>query len=110
MVKLIIDKLSYNKIKNLLPDISSEVEFYLESVDENLEKLGLCKSAPCVVVFDLDTQGFENLLDVLSYIEVDAFNTKNGEHPKATDYQYQKYLKYGCLFDILNNAEIIEAE
>lgn len=110
MVKLNLDRTSYNKVENLLHDIYPEVEFYLESIDENLEKLGFCKSAPCIVAFNLDAQGFEALLDGLSYIEIDAFNTKNGEHPKVEEYEYQKYLKYGCLFDVLNNAEIIEGE
>ncbi|MBQ4568560.1 MAG: hypothetical protein IJA62_00645 [Ruminococcus sp.] len=110
MVKLTLDISSYNRIKTLLPEICPEVEFHLEYIDENLDKLGFCKSAPCFVAFELDEQGFNELIDTLSYIEIDAFNTPNGENPKSDSFAYHKYLKYGCLFDILNNAEIIKAE
>ena len=100
MMKLILDKIAYEKVEVLLPEICPNIDFELETIDENLEKLGLCKSAPCVVRFKL------NESDTLLDIEVDAFNVVNGEN----SIEYRKYLKYGCLYDIFYNAEKVKAE
>lgn len=105
LVSLKINKNDCIKIERLLPEICPDVSFYTVAEDYNLELLGLCESALCVVVFNLDNDEFKELLDELNNIEIDAFNTKYGEHPKQDNSAYQKYLKYGCLYEILYNAE-----
>lgn len=97
----------YRKMEKSLPDIFPEVSFFIKEADQNLVKLGLCESAPCVVMFNLDNNEFEDMLDELNEIEIDAFNTNYGEYPKQDNPAYQKYLKYGCLYEILYNAEQI---
>ena len=95
----------YNKVERLFPDIFPNIPFFIKEADHNLKKLGLCEYVPCIVMFALDNDEFEDMLNELIDIETNAFNTKNGEHPKDDDPLYQKYLKYGCLYEILYNAE-----
>ena len=105
------DKNTYNRIQTLLPDIKPDIKITLMSCDDNLEKLGFCSSAPCVVCFDLSFDELNQLLDDLMQIEIDAFNTNNGEYPSQNDPYYQKYIKYGWLWDVLFHAkEYITAE
>ena len=59
------DKVTYNQIKTLLPDIKPDIKITLMSCDDNLEKLGFCSSAPCVVCFDLTFDELNHLLDDL---------------------------------------------
>ena len=49
---------------------------------------------------------YEKIIDELIDIETDVFDTKHGNYPKDDDLIYQKYLKYSCLYNILNNVEI----
>ena len=97
----------YLTISKLLPDVCPDVSFFLKEADHNLVKLGLCKSAPCVAMFILDNNQFNEMLDDLNDIEFEAFNTPHGVYPSESNPAYRKYLKYGCLYDILSNAEII---
>ncbi len=99
------DKVTYNRINTLLPDIRPDIKITLISCDDNLEKLGFCDSAPCVVSFDLNSDELENLLDELMYMEISAYNTENGKHPSDNDPDYQIYRKYGWMWDIFFYAE-----
>ena len=62
MIKLNLNLPQYQQLEKQLPDICPDVKFYLESLDETLVKLGLADVAPCVVVFELDDDGFEKCL------------------------------------------------
>ena len=105
MIKLNLELPQYRRLEKQLPDICPDVKFYLESSDETLVKLGLSDIAPCVVVFELDEDAFEKMLyDELVQIEVNAFNTSDGKDPPEDDEDYQKYLKYGWMFDVLHYA------
>lgn len=100
----------YKMVEKLLPDLYPDIAFFLKNADHNLVKLGLCKSAPCVVQFLLDQDEFEEVILDLIDIETDAFNTPNGAPPKDDNPFYQKYLKYSPLYTILSNAEKLKAE
>ena len=100
-----MNKNDYQKIKTLLPQICPDVKFSLISQDDNLVSLGLCDSAPCIVEFDLSAKEFNEMLDELDDIEVNAFSTPNKEFSQSENLAYQKYLKYGCLYQILYNAK-----
>ncbi len=104
-VILKINKDEFNEINTLLPELFPNISFEIKSQDDALVNLGFCNSAPCVIEFDLTTEEFEALLCDLDDIEVDAFNLPKYIEPKENDPTYQKYLKYGCLYTILNNAE-----
>lgn len=102
------DKSHFEQIKLLLPDIKPDIKITLTNCDDNLEQLGFCSSAPCTVCFDLCWDEMEKLLDELMQIEVDAFNTDDGGYPPQDDPHYQKYLKYGWLWDVLFYAKELE--
>lgn len=105
MLQIRVSRNDFDKINLLLPDICPKVSFSLISVDKNLEKLGFCDSAPCTIEFDMSAKDFYEMLDTLNDIETDAFNIENG---KSNNITYQKYLKYGCLYDILSNVNLEE--
>ena len=107
MLKIKVNRDEFDKINSLLPDICPEASFSLQTQDDNLVKLGFCNSAPCIVEFDMTAQAFYEMLDALNDIEIDAFNVLDSSEPSRSDPAYQKYLKYGCLYDILFMAERI---
>ena len=107
MLQIKVNKDEFEKINALLPDVCPNISFALKLQDDNLEALGLCDSAPCIVEFDLSTEEFYEMLDILNDIEIDAFNTPGSTHDES-NLAHQKYLKYGCLYDILSNAEMVK--
>ena len=108
MLKFHLNKNDYEKVAKLLPELFPNVEICVESCDDILVALGLCESAPCIIVLNISQEKFEEILNELVDIETGAFNTVHGEYPKDDDLLYQKYSKYACLYDILNNAEKAE--
>ena len=105
MLQIKINKEDFNKISMLLPDVCPDVSFSLNTQDDNLVKLGFCDNAPCIVEFDMNAAEFEEMLDTLNDIEIEAFSVGGRSEPSSSDPAYQKYLKYGCLYEILFSAE-----
>ena len=108
MIYLEMEKSWYDIVECRLPDVCPDIRFSLIVADENLSKLGLGADAPCIIGFDLDDNGFRAMMSDLEQLEVDAFNTPDGKEPKRNDPDYQRYLTYGILWDILYNARKIE--
>ncbi len=108
MIYLEMEKPLFDVVQSRLPDVCPNVKFSLIATDEALQKLGLSKNTLCVVGFDLDAEGFEKMMSELEQIEVDAFNTPDGKSPKSNNPDYQRYLTYGILWDILYDAHEIE--
>ena len=104
-VKMNMD--DYNKVETLLPDVCPDVACFIKEADHALVNLGLCESAPCVITFGVGAKEFYEMLDMLNDIEIDAFNTPGSTHDES-NLAYQKYLKYGCLYDILSNAKMVK--
>ena len=107
MLYVKMNKDDYNKIHELLPNVYPQIYFSLKEEDDNLVALGLCNSAPCIIEFNITGNEFNEMLEELNDIEIEAFNTPNSTSPNESNPAYQKYLKYDCLYDILFNAEII---
>lgn len=106
-VVLKMSKDDFDKVSTLLPDICPDVDFTLKVQDDNLVALGFCDSAPCIVEFDLTVMEFCDMLLELDSIEEEAFDLPYDREPSLDDPAYQKYLKYGCLGEILFHAERI---
>lgn len=104
-MKLEMPKSIYLRFFELLPELHPEIKIHLISCDEMLQELGFCDDAPCVVKFDFTNTDYEELLDELMQLEINAYNTHNGENPKPSDPDYQKYLRYGWMWNWLNNAK-----
>ncbi len=107
MIYLEMDKSSWEIINNRLPDICPNVKFSLLVIDDNIKALGFCSSELCIVGFDMDETCFDGMLLDLTDLETDAFNTAGRKPPHKDDPDYQRYLKYGILWDILFNAKQI---
>ncbi len=108
MIYLEMEKPLFDVVQSRLPDVCPNVKFSQIATDEALRILGLSKYTLCVVGFDLDANAFQKMMSELEQIEVDAFNTPDGKEPKRNDPDYQRYLTYGILWDILYNAHEIE--
>ncbi len=103
MVSIAVKSEEYDEIEKLLPEIFPNLCFKLGSKDEILKMLGLCDYVPCVVLIDTDAEGYNDILDVLSQIETDAYcNDDNEDSP-----EYLRYQRYKNLWSILFNAEQI---
>lgn len=100
MYQLNIDRNTYERLKDLLPDFKSDIIIDLISCDINLEKLGFCKSAPCVVNIDIDKTELERIMDEIMNIEIDYAQSEDY-------YDYKKYKKYCWIWDQLNSAKDI---
>ena len=105
MLQIKVSKTEFDKINALMPEIFPNVAFKLISMDEILVTLGFCDSAPCIVEFDLELEGYNKILDTLDDIEFEAFNIFPNCSRINKNAAYRKYLKYGDLYPILHNAE-----
>ena len=104
MYQLNINRNTYQKLKNLLPDFKPDIIIDLVSCDINLEKLGFCKSAPCVVNIDIDKIERDRIMDEINRIEEIACTCNlpiNSEECK-------RYEKYGWIWNYLFYAEQIK--
>ena len=108
MVYLEIIKTEYECLKEYLAQYFPEVKIELLVCDDNLENLGFCKSAPCRVAVDVDNEMVDDIMEHLMDFEIDAFNTKDGKHPKDNNPHYILYRKYGWLWDLFYNSKVVD--
>ena len=99
---------SYKTIEEGLKTICPWVKIKHITTDTALKKLGFVDCPPCCFSLDLSWGEFEDMMDELMQLEIDAFNTPNGEMPSENDFSYKKYEKYGWLWDMFYNADIRE--
>ncbi|MBR5428575.1 MAG: hypothetical protein IK118_09525 [Clostridia bacterium] len=110
MLLIETDMCSFETIARLLPDVVPGVRLKHIATDENLKKLGFVDYPPCVFTLDMSRDEFDDIMFALMDIETDAFNTPDGEMPEEDDPYYQKYLKYGWLWDLFFQAKVTEIE
>lgn len=95
----------FEKFSKCFLELYPKTKIELLSCDETLERLGFCQSAPCSFKLYLSDDEYLMILDELMQMEVDAYNTSDGENPPESDPLYQRYLKYGWMWDILFYAK-----
>lgn len=105
MVYLETDKVIFEKLSVHLPELFPNINFKLIYADETLEKLGLARSAPCLICLDLSPDEYDELLDDLLQLEIDACNTPKYP-PAENDPAYIRYKKYCWMYGVFANAEI----
>ena len=103
MMKIEITKEQYNLLSEYFAEYQSDVTVNLIVCDENLEKLGFCKSAPCYVSLDLDYDRINEILEQLDEFEIEAHYDHT--YPKDNFY-IQRDKKFGWIYSYLLNAEI----
>lgn len=95
---------SFEKIEKLLPDIYPSAKLSHIVTDYTLCNLGFSKMPFCIFALDMTWDEYENMMNELIQLEIDAYNTKDGKEPAKDDPYYQKYLKYGWLWDLFYQA------
>lgn len=103
MYKWKTDKETYLKFKTQLYELHPEIKVEIESCDDNLEKLGFVKSAPCVANIYLSREQRRYLLNELELMEMDSVDN---EDIKCNE----RYERYGWLWDVLFYLEECEAD
>lgn len=97
---------SYETIEKSLADVYPKARLEHIFTDKALKALGFVDFPPCVFSLDMTWNEYEEMMDELMYIEVDAYNSSNGYDPDEDDEYYQKYLKYGWLWDLFYSASV----
>lgn len=101
---------TYKNIEESLKVICPWVKIQHIYTDNKLKELGFVESPPCCFSLDMSWDEFEYMMDELTQLEVDAFNTPHGEMPSKNDPLYQKYIKYGWLWNMFYNADVKEEQ
>lgn len=98
MIKTEITKEKYTVLVEYFTEYHPDVAITLIECDDNLEKLGFCISAPCIVSLDLDFEKANEILEQLTDFEIEACY----DHPYPKDNFYiSRYEKYGWIYDYL---------
>ena len=102
MYQLEISLDKYEKLKQCLSEIHPEIAVTLVSFDYALASMGFAEQPPCTVDVDLTEEGCRELLDELMQYEIDAYNQEGSYYKIKKTPQYQKYLRYGWMWDLFH--------
>lgn len=101
MIEIEITKEQYMFLLEYFNEYQPDVSVNLIVCDDNLEKFGFCKSAPCIVSLDLDCNRINEILEELDEFEMEAYY----DHPYPKDNFYVKrYERFGWIYSYLINA------
>lgn len=98
MLKTEITKEEYKVLAEYFAEYHPGIKVNLIVCDDNLEKLGFCKSAPCIVSMDLDFEKADEIMDQLVDFEIEA--CYDHTYPKDNFY-ISRYEKYGWIYDLI---------
>ena len=105
MLRVITD-FDYKTIDKMLHDLFPSIKMTHIASDRALVEMGFADYPPCIFTMDITWDEYEEMMLDLMQIEVDAFNTPDGEMPEKDDLAYLRYLEYGWLWDMFYNAEV----
>ena len=98
----------FDAIRRDITQLFPDIRIRHIHTDHALKELGFAEKPICVFVMDMTLDEFESMMDELSQLEVDAFNTSDGSLPEKDDPLYQRYRRFGWLWDMFYNARIEE--
>ncbi len=98
----------YQRLKQNLAEIRPDIKLSLVSCDYALASLGFVDRPPCIINADLTKQEYESLLDELMEYEIDAYNQPIDERNIEKTPAYQKYVRYGWMWDVFYSAEYMD--
>ncbi len=101
MIYLDTDKKTYERLKMCLPDLIENVEIKVLVMDENLEILGFCESAPCTLAINLSSKELEDLLEELDDIEMRYYSYESY-------FNCKNYEKYCWMYPIFFSAKVVD--
>lgn len=91
----------YLELKECLSEIYPQVEVKLISSDPMLKKLGFVDKVPCQIEVCATREQIQEIRDMALDFEVAAYDGPSNYYPNENDEAYQKYLRYGWLYDFL---------
>ncbi len=103
MYKWKTDKETYLKFKTQLYELHPEIKVEIESCDDNLEKLGFVKSAPCFVNIHLSKEQRRHILNELELMEMDSVYNEDVKCKES-------YERYGWLWNVIFYLEECEED
>ena len=101
MIYLNTNKKTYERLQECLPDLIPNVKIDVLMMDDNLERLGFCESAPCKIAINLNNNDRKNLLNELLYIEEIYFADESYDNCR-------KYEKYLWMYPIFFSAKMVD--
>ena len=101
MIYLSTNRKTYERLVDCLPDLIPNVEIDILVMDDNLERLGFCESAPCKITINLNNNDRKNLLDELLHIEEIYISDESYDN-------YKKYEKYLWMYPIFFSAKVVD--
>lgn len=100
--------IEYEQLEQDLHEVCPWVKIKKEDWSNYYVEFGFSADNAFLVVLDLTLAEYDEMLNELLQIEVDAFNTSSGEMPDERDELYIRYERLGYLYDFFNNAKIKE--
>lgn len=97
------DRDVYERILEAFPDLRPDNKIELVCMDENLQKLGFVKTAPCIFKIDISKEELEKLVDELWEMLEYTFYFYE-EEEEITDERYRYCIKYAWMHDYLEAA------
>lgn len=97
------DRDVYEWFLEAFPDLRPDNKIELVCVDENLQKLGCVKTAPCVFKIDVSKEELEKLVDELWEMLEYTFYFYE-EEEEIIDERYHYCIKYAWMHDYLEAA------
>ncbi len=101
MVYLNTTKATYERLKSCLPDLIPDIKIDVLVMDENLERLGFCESAPCTLTINLNSKELEDLLEELDDIEMRYYSYESY-------FNCKNYEKYCWMYPIFFSAKVVD--
>lgn len=92
---------NYLRLKKCLSEIYPQVEVKLISSYPILKKLGFVDKVPCQIEVCATEEQIQEIRDMAIDFEVAAYDGPDNYYPDEKDEAYQKYVRYGWLFDFL---------
>lgn len=97
------DRDVYEWFLEAFPDLRPDNKIELVCMDENLQKLGFVKTAPCIFKIDISKEELEKLVDELWEMLEYTFYFYE-EEEEITDERYRYCIKYAWMHDYLEAA------
>ncbi len=109
MVYLDTNRKTYEQLVDCLPDLIPNIKIDVLVMDDNLERLGFCESAPCKIAINMNDAELDDLLDELIDIEADMAMACDGYYyGYENNYHYKRYKKYCWMYDIFYYVEAVD--
>ena len=104
MLYIETDICTFDKIETSMSIVYPSAKIEHIFTDTSLKSLGFTDNPPCVFSLDMSWDEYNDMMDELSQLETDAFNTSEGSDSYPSNESYTLYTEHGWLWDMFCNA------